>query len=178
MYQKYKSLFIVKEKKENRNTIMSMIKSVNETKTTLLSISKENSINSISVEGNEIKKSNLMIENTGSSVKSETTSGDVSIYITKDKKGIDHNFEIYTMANELYNKFIKPDSVFELNLSDGIIKNIKKDLAALSETFESNDLNIQLIHDPKSEMLFDTAYKEVLNSILLNIYIPYFTTKA
>lgn len=86
---------------------------------------------------------------------------------------------VFVLFNKIYDIFISPSSLYCVNLSGKIVKNIKNNMKFLSShvslAYESSQSIVE--YDEIYDIILDEAYTEVLNDIYFNSYVKYLNSK-
>lgn len=77
------------------------------------------------------------------------------------------------MAQDMIEKFILPNSEYEVNIDNKISKIIINTFNNYEKMYNENNLYIDDIKISEFINIFDDAYEEVLTNLYLNSYIKY-----
>ncbi|ORX85934.1 hypothetical protein BCR32DRAFT_290395 [Anaeromyces robustus] len=98
--------------------------------------------------------------------------------LSVDKKLVHIYDEIFQKANLIFSFFFTPNSDYELNVPDPIVKKIDRRLQSFNDNYTKMKSNqLFLFEELECEDIFDEAYDEVVQSLYLNTYSAFVKRK-
>jgi len=90
-----------------------------------------------------------------------------------------HNYDrLYKIINDIYGMFFEKESELELNISERIMKKIRKNLQLFNENYEKLKSNQSYSQDKLNcEKIFDEAHRESLETLYHNVYNNFLSFK-
>jgi len=86
--------------------------------------------------------------------------------------------DIVIRINYIYEKFIKPLSDYELNLTANVITDIKEIVDNINNMTKNHEtISIISLTEMNFDTIFDKAYDQIFNSLYLNVYLQYVVKK-
>jgi len=85
---------------------------------------------------------------------------------------------VYKIINDIYTKFFEKESPLELNISDRIVKKIKRNLQNFNESYHRMVVNQSFtVEGLNCERMYDEAYREAIETLYHNVFNNYLAHK-